>query len=152
MLTNPIRKEKSFLRILRYLHLFFRGAAIFLVLLLVINAYVLTFSRVNGHSMEPTLKNNQLLMVNEAAFWFQAPKRDDVIIVQYAGNTSVRFVKRIVGLPGDTVTYNGLPLTLSSTQYFIEGDNRNFSTDSRVYGPIERDQIIGKVLGSHPQS
>jgi len=152
MSTNPIKAEKSFLRLLRYAHIFFRGTAIFLIIFLVINAYVLTISRVNGESMQPTLMNGQLLVVSESAFWFSAPQRNDVVIVQYAGDTNVHFVKRIVGIPGDTVMYNNSPLVLGPTQYFIEGDNRNFSTDSRVYGPIQKNQIIGKVLGSHPRS
>ena len=62
----------------------------------------------------------------------------------------MRFVKRITALPGDNVFYQGSTYHLGADEYFVEGDNRQHSTDSREYGPIARKDILGKVWGNYP--
>ena len=147
MSIRLFHNEKLLLKTLRYVHALFRGLVILLFILILTNTYLITVQRVDGHSMDPTLKNGQLLPVNLTAYWFKAPQTNDIVIVRYAGDASIRFVKRIIYGPGENVSYHGSIITLTADQYFVEGDNRDFSTDSRAYGPITKSQIMGKVLG-----
>ncbi len=132
-------------------------------------------SKVDGISMSPTLENGDNLWVDKLAYEVGDPKRFDVIIFNYDDNTT--FVKRIIGLPGETVRIdqNGnifidekildedygrepiLPtnigrasqsILLGEDEYFVLGDNRNNSQDSRMssVGNVHRDSIVGKVL------
>ncbi len=139
------RTDKAF-RTLTYFHVFARQLLVAVLVLIAVNAYAFTLFRVDGHSMLPTLRDRQFLAVNLLAFVAHPPADGMIVIVQYEGDHSVHFVKRVVGSPGDTVQYNGQSLVLGPNQYFVEGDNRQYSTDSRVYGPIDRSQILGKVL------
>ncbi|HEY7349958.1 MAG TPA: signal peptidase I [Ktedonobacterales bacterium] len=126
--------------------------------------------RVDGHSMLPTLQDQQFILVNRAAYLFHPPERGDIIIFAYPVDPSQDFVKRIVGIPGDHVQVNqdGLVFIndiqlsepyvndqtnpyqptdtrLGPDQYFVLGDNRGDSSDSRVWGPVPRQNIIGKA-------
>ena len=74
------------------------------------------------------------------------PQIGDVVIVAYEGDPSVRFVKRVEGVPGDVVEVGDAKVTVPAGQYYVLGDNRLHSTDSRVYGTVARSQIIGKVI------
>ncbi|HEC93857.1 MAG TPA: signal peptidase I [Candidatus Kaiserbacteria bacterium] len=129
---------------------------------------------VDGESMYPTFQNGNYLIVDEISYRFEKPARGDVIVFRYPGNPSIFYIKRIVGLPGETVTIkngnititepNGASRTLNEpfisakdksynmtdkltdTQYFVMGDNRPRSSDSRVWGPLPVHNIIGRVL------
>lgn len=140
--------------------------------------FVGTFSVVDGDSMQPTLHDKEYLWVDKLSYHFSEPERFDIVIfpITYRGRES-HFVKRIIGLPGETVYINesGViyingevldedygkeviaeynryrakePLTLGEDEYFVMGDNRNHSSDSRVesVGNIERSRIIGKAV------
>lgn len=140
--------------------------------------FVGTFSVVDGDSMQPTLHDKEYLWVDKLSYHFSEPERFDIVIfpITYRGRES-HFVKRIIGLPGETVyidesgviyingevldedygkeviaEYNRYrakePLTLGEDEYFVMGDNRNHSSDSRVesVGNIERSRIIGKAV------
>ncbi len=140
--------------------------------------FIGVFSVVDGSSMEPTLYNGEYLWVSKWEYHFEEPERFDVIIfpIQYRGRES-HFVKRIIGLPNETVYIdeNGViyvdgavvedsygkeviseynrylaaePITLGPDEYFVLGDNRNHSSDSRLeaVGNIERERILGKVV------
>lgn len=140
--------------------------------------FVGTFSVVDGDSMQPTLHDKEYLWVDKLSYHFSEPERFDIVIfpIMYRGRES-HFVKRIIGLPGETVyidesgviyingevldedygkeaiaEYNRYrakePLTLGEDEYFVMGDNRNHSSDSRVesVGNIERSRIIGKAV------
>ena len=140
--------------------------------------FVGTFSVVDGDSMQPTLHDKEYLWVDKLSYHFSEPERFDIVIfpIMYRGKES-HFVKRIIGLPGETVyidesgviyingevldedygkeaiaEYNRYrakePLTLGEDEYFVMGDNRNHSSDSRVesVGNIERSRIIGKAV------
>jgi signal peptidase I len=134
------------LRALRYTYAILGGLLTAVLLIILLNTYAITIFQVDGMSMQPTLINHQLLVINLAAFQLHDPKVGDVVIVQYSGNRSVHFVKRVVGVPGDTVLFHQAPLVLQANQYFIEGDNRDHSTDSRVYGPVLGEDILGKEV------
>lgn len=123
---------------------------------------------VEGDSMEPNLPPSQLVMVNKLAYLFGSPQRGDVIVLYFPLDTSKQFIKRIIGIPGDRidlkpgeVSVNGHPIaepyvtkeqnaqvgsvTLGPDQYFVMGDHREVSCDSRSWGPLPKNDIIGKV-------
>ena len=130
---------------------------------------------VSGASMEPTFDTGQYLIIDEFSYNnFTDPKRGEVVIFRYPLNTSEFFIKRIIGLPGETVTIaneqvyitgadgvtrllpepyivnkgDGSPqsVTLTANQYFVMGDNRPDSSDSRVWGPVPRNDIVGRAF------
>lgn len=119
--------------------------------------------------MEPTLNSNEYVLVNKALYLLRPPERGDVIVFHNPNNTSVDFIKRVIGLPGDTiqvdnarVLVNGVALNepyISSPstpvtntwkvppdKYFVLGDNRPVSDDSRYWGCVPKDLIVGKAV------
>ncbi len=129
---------------------------------------------VSGHSMETSLTDGDVVLVNRAVYQFSDPERLDVIVFENENNSTLKtYVKRIIGLPGETVqiiddkiwidgepliveddldlvTLSGLaadPVTLGSDEYFVLGDNRESSEDSRFIniGNVTRSQIQGRV-------
>jgi signal peptidase I len=145
-------------------------AAVFLIRAFLVQPFV-----VSGDSMVPTFKNSDYLLVDELTYHLRAPERGEVIVFRYPKDESLFFIKRIIGLPGDrveisngTVTIvNGdhpqglvldesyLPsglqtsgdedVTLAKDQYFVMGDNRPYSLDSRSWGTVNSKEIIGLV-------
>ena len=124
--------------------------------------------QVDGVSMEPNFQHGQRLLVVKAAYWFGEPQRGDVIIFPSQTHSDENLIKRVVGLPGETVEVkegqvyiDGSPLEepyiiepmerdFDATQvpegsYFVMGDNRNHSNDSRSWGPLDGEDVIGKV-------
>jgi signal peptidase I len=129
---------------------------------------------VSGASMDPTFDTGQYLIVDELSYHFTAPARGEVIIFRYPKDPSQFFIKRIIGLPGETVrisqgvvqiiTQDGktvplsepyvvnkgngadLSVTLSPTEYFVMGDNRPESSDSRSWGVLPKQNIIGRAF------
>ncbi|SFR95542.1 signal peptidase I [Anaeromicropila populeti] len=135
--------------------------------------YIFHKNTVEGHSMEPTLYEADQLITEKVSYELGKPKRFDVIIFNPFEEIETEFyVKRVIGLPGETVKVqddniyiNGelleedygkepmldrgdpyLDVTLGEDEYFVLGDNRNYSSDSREIGPIHERQIEGKVI------
>jgi signal peptidase I len=128
---------------------------------------------VEGLSMFATLDNNDYLIANKLDYRFGNPQRGDIIILRPPTDNSKDFIKRVIAVPGDhlrivngTVCINGHVLdepylpeawqtdttwnggaerVMASNEYFVMGDNRNRSQDSRIFGPITRDRIDGKA-------
>lgn len=150
------------------------------VLALLINSFVFFFARVEGSSMLGTLKDGEVLFVWRAGYVFGQPQRGDIVICHYPktkdggylDQKNTCYVKRVIGLPGDTVSIrqgtvyiNGEALkesyletertdsqsmeavVLEEGEYFLMGDNRSDSTDSRRMGAVERGKILGKAVG-----
>lgn len=150
-MATTFSKQTKFFRLLRYFHALFGGLMWLMLLVLLLNSYVLTIFRVDGISMEPTFSNGQLVPVILNIYRITSPKVGDLVIFKHEGDANVRYVKRVTAVPGDKVILNsGVELILAPGQYFVTGDNRDHSTDSRVFGPVGRDQLIGRVLNSVP--
>ena len=160
-------------------HGFFReiAKAIFLILLIVlpIRTFVISPFIVSGESMSPTFESNDYLIIDKLSYRLFEPQRGDVIVFRYPGNPSVSFIKRVIGLPRETVHIldgvvtvtdspdetNGVTLrepyirypkqdtmtvTLGEHDYFVMGDNRYASSDSRIWGTLNEGFIQGKVI------
>lgn len=152
----------------------FTLALLIVIVVLPLRAFVISPFVVDGESMHPTFENLDYLIIDELTYRFSAPARGDVIVFRYPLNPSVFYIKRVIGLPGETVSINhgvvsiketdGISFTLSepyvaaedatytnsvtlgSGEYFVMGDNRPNSSDSRVWGPLPRQDIVGRVL------
>ncbi len=141
------------------------GLAVVIYLLLQL---VIQSSIVNNISMQPTLVEGHRLIVGKAAYWFGEPQRGDIVVVHPPIETSVEYVKRLIGLPGDTVEVKGGKVYVNGTEliepyikepprstfhlytvpenrYFLMGDNRNNSNDSRSGWTVTRQDIVGKA-------
>jgi len=125
--------------------------------------------RIEGTSMEPNLHDRQYVLVNRTAYWFGEPGRGDVIVFNAPDQPEFDRIKRVIGLPGETVEVkpggsvyiNGELLdepyipapggvayparTMPDGEYFVMGDNRQHSYDSRQGGPVPKGNIIGKA-------
>ena len=128
---------------------------------------------VKGESMEPNFHNGDYLIIDQLSYRLKGPQRGEVVVFKYPKAPSQRYIKRIVGLPGETVeikegevTVSGSSLdestylsefvytdprefktiTLNEDEYFVLGDNRIASSDSRIWGPLPRENIIGRVF------
>jgi signal peptidase I len=118
--------------------------------------------------MEPGLQNGQRLLVVKAIYHFKAPERGDIIVLHPPVAPQNQWVKRVIGLPGDTIeiknnlvyvnnqpldepyikeapAYNLPPYQVPADNYFVLGDNRNGSSDSHFRWTVTRDEIVGKV-------
>ncbi|MFA5367427.1 MAG: signal peptidase I [Dehalococcoidia bacterium] len=143
-------------------------ASVALALLLFFGVQTIIESRVvEGSSMEVGLHDGQRLIVVKAAYWFGEPQRGDVVIFTHPLDPERTLVKRVIGLPGehieitDSIVYidgsqllepyvKGTTSPLSNTEvppgcYFVMGDNRQSSSDSRSWGPLPEDNIIGRA-------
>jgi signal peptidase I len=101
---------------------------------------------VSGPSMEPTFNNGDYLIVDELSYRFENPKIGDVIVFRYPLDPTKFFIKRIEGLPGDKVNVLGNEVTLGPDEYYVLGDNSPQSSDSRIWGPVSKNLIVGKAL------
>ena len=130
---------------------------VILVLTYVIITYVGQRTSVSGSSMETTLSDGDQLLVDKLSYRFQDPKRFDIIVFPYQYEENTYYIKRIIGLPGETVQVvdgyvyiNGSRLEsdiYGEDEYFVLGDNRNHSQDSRdpSVGEVKKDTIMGKA-------
>jgi signal peptidase I len=140
------------------------------VILLVINLVSGRF-RIEGPSMRPNLHEGQYLIINKIVYRFQEPSRGDIIVFHHPNNTSRDLIKRIIGLPGETIDVragrvyvDGQPLEepyvlqlgrysgsykVGPDEYFVLGDNRPNSDDSHNWGQLRREDIVGKAWISY---
>jgi signal peptidase I len=124
--------------------------------------------RVEGISMQPSLHEGQFVVVNRLAYRWSQPERGDIIVFHFPLNPERRFIKRVIGLPGEEVAVRGGQVyingelidepylnaaprysgdwTLGQDEIFVLGDNRNNSSDSQNWGPLPVGEIIGKAI------
>jgi len=163
---------------MKFLESAFKEILTFIVLAVIIVVPIRLFVAqpfvVEGESMHPTFESGDYLIVDELTYHLSAPTRGDVVIFRYPGDPSVFYIKRIIGLPGETVHINhgqttvtktdGTTVTLDesyvvaedatytqdttlgSDQYFVMGDNRPRSSDSRIWGPLPKKDIVGRAF------
>jgi signal peptidase I len=153
----------------------FKFAILALIIVVPFRIFIAQPFIVNGASMAPTFETGQYLIVDQVSYRFDEPQRGDVVIFKFPNDPSKFFIKRIVGLPGEVVqlangvttikdplsdnelildeqylvmdkTDDHLTITLSNDEYFVMGDNRSASSDSRVWGPVPRDYIVGRAF------
>jgi signal peptidase I len=144
-----------------------------ILIALLINVFVGQATRVEGQSMEPNLHTNQRLVVEKVSYRFHGPQRFDVVVLKMPSQGDELLIKRIVGLPGETVEIrdglvyiNGESLdepfvsgntrpgreghiTVPPLHVYVLGDNRDHSNDSRSFGPVPIENIVGRAWISY---
>lgn len=160
-----------------------RSLTLYVILLLgivlIVRFFVAAPYIVSGSSMEPNFQDWNYLIVDKISYRFENPQRGDVIVLDLPQETSRALIKRVVGLPGETIEISGqspsitivntehpegftltepyvssenyggatdMKFTLGADQYFVLGDNRKVSADSRLWGILPRNDIVGRVF------
>lgn len=140
-----------------------------ILVVVLLRTFIITPAIVDGPSMEPTLHDNNIILLNKLNYKLEDIKRFDVVVVDWNGE---KIIKRVIGMPGEHVEYkNGILyvdgfvveenfkheetsdfkletigyLTIPGDKYFVVGDNRTNSTDSRVIGVFDKEDILGKA-------
>jgi len=150
-------------------------ALIALIIVIPVRMFIAQPFIVSGASMENTFHTGEYLIVDQLSYHFAEPEAGDVIVFRYPKNPSTFFIKRIIGTPGDTLTIDGNVVTITNQahpngyildepyiasmspstfiteklgdrEYFVMGDNRDRSSDSRTWGILQRENIIGKTF------
>lgn len=144
-----------------------------IVVVIPIRMYIAQPFIVSGASMVPTFEGGQYLIVDQLSYHLNDPARGDVIVFRYPNNPSRFFIKRVIGLPGETIEIDDNEVfitkkgesdrtklnepyvtlnretfmveTLLDDEYFVMGDNRLASLDSRSWGPLKKDLIVGRA-------
>lgn len=132
-----------------------------LIIVVLIKTFVISTVCVNGNSMYPTLHSNDIMVLNKIKYKLDDVKRFDIVVVKYDEHY---IIKRVIALPNETIEYknnilyiNGkkvrdkynatveedFKITLGKDEYFVMGDNRDDSLDSRIIGPIKKNDILG---------
>lgn len=165
MIEEP-KEQKSAIREL------FEFAIVAIIIVVPFRIYIAQPFIVSGASMDPTFHNGEYLIVDQISYRFEEPKRGSVVIFRYPNDPKQYFIKRIIGLPGETITIqNGIvtiktpgeetplrlvesyiefgkqdssEITLGSDEFFVMGDNRAASSDSRIWGPLNKKYIVGR--------
>ena len=153
-------------------------AFISLIIILPIRYFLIQPFYVKGASMEPNFYDHEYLIIDEITYRLSEPKRGDIVVFKYPKDPKQFFIKRVIGLPGETVKIDGgivnitpidgdeyvlteqyipdnietrLPvsgygqLELGEDEYYLLGDNRDQSLDSRVFGAVKGDYIVGRT-------
>jgi signal peptidase I len=163
-------------RVLRSIGELLQVALIVTAIVLPIRYFLVQPFYVKGASMEPNFQDHQYLIIDELTYRFRAPERGEICVFRYPNDPSQFFIKRIIGLPGETVSVSGgrvtvttvggktsmldesaylasdvitsgeKSTTLGTDEYFVLGDNRTNSLDSRIFGVVPKSNIVGRVM------
>lgn len=174
--TSPAPETRSTLEPVG-LFLWDLSKVVVLAMLLIIPIRLFVFQPfvVSGSSMEPNFNNGDYLIIDEISYRLKTPERGDVVVLRYPKDPTQFFIKRLIGLPGETVVISGGKVTIQASrqtdgetlqeeylstgvttvgtqtislgpnEYFVLGDNRAASSDSRVWGILPGDDIVGKA-------
>ena len=167
VLVEP-KKENAVLDI-------FRFSLIALIIVIPIRTFIAQPFIVSGASMESTFHTGEYLIVDQLSYELHAPKRGEVIVFRYPKDPSKFFIKRVIALPGETINIEGSTVRISNPQspngfilnepyiksmengtemtevlgdreYFVMGDNRDQSSDSRFWGVLQEERIVGRAF------
>jgi len=154
---------------------FLQGIVAIAAVMVMIYLFVMSPQEVSGHSMEPNFQNGDYILTNKIIYKMAEPQRGDIVIFKSPTNKDIDYIKRVIGLPGETVMlkdqrfyingnlleeryeYNkpvfggsflkdGVEIIVPEDHYFVSGDNRPGSSDSREFGPISKYDFIGKAF------
>lgn len=155
---------------------FIQTFVVFGAIFALIYLFVAQPHKVSGSSMVPTFHNGDYILTDKLSYRFGSPKRSDIIVLKNPRDESQDFIKRIIALPGEKIKIEGnfvyingellkesyLPAATNTSggtflkdmeeikvgpnQYFVFGDNRNHSSDSRAWGGVTKEEIVGKVF------
>lgn len=152
----------------------FRFSLIAILIVVPIRLFIAQPFIVSGASMETTFHSGEYLIVDQVTYHFEKPNRGDVIIFRYPRDPSKFFIKRVIGLPGDTISIEDGVITITNEanpkgmilseeyaetmppaakfvekvgerEYFVMGDNRDESSDSRSWGVLQEERIVGRA-------
>lgn len=168
--TIPEKKESLWQSIWEFV----RFAIIAVIIVIPIRVFIAQPFIVSGSSMVPTFQDGQYLVIDEISYRLGNIKRDDVVVFHYPKDTTKYFIKRIIGLPGEIVDIKGSAVTITNKEhpdgfvlgqpfvknessdifhfelkddeYFVMGDNRSQSSDSRYWGAVPKDLMVGRAL------
>ncbi len=136
---------------------------------LLVHTFVAQATRVYGQSMQPELHSNERLVIEKVSYWFHGPRRGDVVVIDDPDGGSDLLIKRVIGLPGERVTIadgqvyidgvlldesyldqptdgGGRTWLVPPLQVFVLGDNRAASRDSRAFGSVSLDDVVGRAV------
>lgn len=125
---------------------FIKFVFISVVIVVLFRTFVAQPFIVNGASMQPTFENGDYLIVDELTYRLREPKKGEVVVFRFPLEPSKFFIKRIIGIPGEKVDINGKEVTLNNDEYFVMGDNRAKSFDSRRWGALKKDLLVGRAF------
>jgi len=155
---------------------FLQGIVVVLAILVMIYLFIMSPQEINGASMEPSFHNGEYILTNKILYKFREPERGDVVIFKSPRNKEIDYIKRIIGLPGDTVSLRnnsfyvneqkveepylepgitifggsflaeGDTIVVPEGTYFVAGDNRPHSSDSREFGTVAKEDFIGVAI------
>ncbi len=155
---------------------FLQGIVVILAIMVMIYLFIMSPQEVSGSSMEGNFHNGEFILTNKIEYKFTDPKRGDVVIFKSPGNPDIDYIKRIIAKPGETVEiknnayyvndtklkepylspdvymfggsflHENQVYTVPAGEYFVSGDNRPHSSDSREFGPIAKEAFIGEAI------
>lgn len=160
-------KSQSFWELVRF-------ATLALIIVFPVRFFIVDPFVVSGSSMVPTFQNGNYLMIDKISYRIGNPKRNDVVVFRYPNDTTKFYIKRIIGLPSETVDIKGSAVTITNEthkqgftleepyvkniannithfelkddEYFVMGDNRSGSSDSRYWGAVKRNLLVGRAF------
>ena len=170
--TETEKRESAFRIALRWLSEGVETIVPAVLIALLINLFLAQATRVYGQSMEPNLHSDQRLVVEKLSYSFHEPRRGDIVILQVPQAGSGLLIKRVVGLPGEKIEIKGgkvyvneqplaepylsnqsqrdmRAIVVPPEHVFVLGDNRGFSNDSRAFGSVPLDHIVGRAWLSY---
>jgi signal peptidase I len=155
---------------------FLQGIVVVMAIMVMVYLFIMSPQEVNGESMEPNFHNSEYILTNKVTYKFREPIRGDVVIFKSWKNKDVDYIKRVIALSGETVSLKdnsiyvndekldekylapnvaifggsflqeGQSFTVPDNMIFVLGDNRPHSSDSREFGPVAKEDIIGVVI------
>ena len=173
---NDVPKKGFFGNVGSFFIEFFETLVVFGAIFAIIYLFIAQFHKISGLSMYPTMHDGDYLITEKVSYRFGEPKRGQIVVLKNPRDNSQDFIKRIIAVPGDSLrvegdsvyindqklkeTYlpigtpthagafvtEGTTLKAGTNQYFVFGDNRNHSSDSREWGPVTKEELVGKAL------